>query len=330
VGSCDSVLCGWLSLDAYGILFGMQGYPTSETEFEKWFDSEDACAGYLASVRWPGGFRCPCCCGEGAWVTGRGLFRCKLCDVQTSVTAGTIFQGTRKGLKSWFRAMWNVTTRPEGVSALEIQRVLGLGSYRTAWTWMHKLRRAMVQPAQDLLAGRVVVDHAYLDGEKPQSTDPVFPGRPLIFVAAQDIRGRVGRIVLRRVPDRTASSLQSAIRRTVALDAMVLTDDSPAYQGLRLYGYRHKPVQFGLAGVRMGLLPIVARVVGDLHKWLGATLHGAVRPSHLDYYLDEFSFRFNNKRLRSPGKLFHRLLVQAVAIGPIAGGEISGGGEGAA
>jgi transposase-like protein len=193
--------------------------------------------------------------------------------------------------------------------------------------WMHKLRRAMAPPGRDLLAGTVVVDQAYLSGEKPRQMELTASGRALIFVAAQDIRGRIGRIRLCRVPDRTASSLQSTIRRMVALDAIVLTDDSRAYQGLRLYGYRHKPVQFGLTGVRMAPLPIVARVIDELHQWLVVTPHGAVRPSHLDYYLDEFSFRFNNKRLRSPGKLFHRLLLQAVAVDPIPGGEISGGGQ---
>jgi transposase-like protein len=306
----------------------MANYPSTLEEFEEMFSTEAACVEYLCKVRWPGGFVCGRCGGKQSWMMSRGLHRCSACDFQTSVTAGTIFQGTRKGLKSWFQAIWNVTTRPDGVSAMEIQRLLGLGSYHTAWTWMHKLRRAMVQPDRDMLGGTVVVDQAYLSGEKPQQAHAISASRPLIFVAAQDIRGRIGRIVLCRVADRKASSLQSTIRKTVALDAIVLTDDSPAYQGLRLYGYRHKPVQFGLTGVRMGLLPIVARVIDELRKFLAATPHGAVRASHLDYYLDEFSFRFNNKRLRSPGKLFHRLLVQAVAIDPIGGDEISGGGEG--
>ncbi|MDP6635406.1 MAG: IS1595 family transposase [Phycisphaerae bacterium] len=305
----------------------MADYPSTSEEFEEWFSSEAACQEYLYRIRWPRGFVCVRCGGDQAWATNRGLYRCSVCDTQTSVTAGTIFQGTRKGLGSWFRAIWNVTTRPDGVSALEIQRLLGLGSYRTAWTWMHKLRRAMVPPNLDPLAGTVVVDQAYLNGDKPQATDLLSDRRPLIFVAAQEIRGRVGRIVLRRTVDRSAGGLQSAIRQAVALDAIVHTDDSPAYQGLRLYGYRHKPVQFELSGVRMGPLPIVARVIGELRDWLAATPHGAVRPSHLDYYLDEFSFRFNNKRLRSPGKLFHKLLRQAVASDPVPGGQIAGGGD---
>ena len=304
----------------------MANFPSTTEEFEQWFPDEDACLEYLSSIRWPKGFVCVRCGSRQAWTTGRKLYRCSVCDTQTSVTAGTIFHRSRKGLGPWFRAIWNVTTRPDGVSALEIQRLLGLGSYRTAWTWMHKLRRAMVPDDREKLAGRVVIDQAHLSGEKAQPDDLISPGHPLIFVAAQEIRGRVGRIVLQRIPDRTAGTLQSAIRRNVALDAIVLTDDSPAYQGLRLYGYRHKPVQFGLSGVRMAPLPIVARVIDELHRWLAATPHGAVRPSHLDYYLDEFSFRFNNKRLRSPGKLFHRLLSQAVASTPVLGDEICGSG----
>jgi len=302
----------------------MADYPSTSEEFDQWFATEAACVKYLSRIRWPKGFVCLRCGSDQSWITSRGLYRCSVCDAQTSVTAGTVFQGTRKGLRSWFRVIWRLTTRPDGISALEVQRLLGLGSYRTAWTWLHKLRRAMVPEHRDLLGGTVVVDQACLSGDKPQHGEPVSPGRPLIFVAAQDIRGRIGRIALCGVPDRTASSLQSAIRQRVALDAVVLTDDSPAYQGLRLYGYRHKPVKFGMAGVRMGLLPTVARVIDELRKWLAATPHGAVRPSHLDYYLDEFTFRFNNKRLRSPGKLFHRLVVQAVAIGPVGGGEIPG------
>ncbi|MDP6047105.1 MAG: IS1595 family transposase [Phycisphaerae bacterium] len=303
----------------------MAEYPSTTEEFERRFSSEAACVEYLSRIRWPKGFVCVRCGGDKAWLTGRGLYRCGVCDTQTSVTAGTMFQGTRKGLLAWFRAIWNVTTRPEGASALEIQRLLGLGSYRTAWTWMHKLRRAMVPVEKNLLAGSVVVDQAYLSGEKPQQGAPLDPDRPLIFVAAQEIRGRIGRIVLSRVSERTAKSLQGMIRKNVALDAIVLTDDSSAYQGLRLYGYRHKPVQFGLSGVRMGPLPIVARVIGQLHDWLVFTPHGAVRQSHLDYYLDEFTFRFNNKRLRSPGKLFLRLLTQAAGGDPIMGDEIVGG-----
>ena len=139
-------------------------YPRTLTEFDAWFVSETACAEFLGRVRWPEGFRCPSCCGTDAWPTARGQLRCNRCQRQTSVTAGTIFEGTRKPLRLWFQAMWYVTNQKHGVSALGLQRILGLGSYQTAWAWLHKLRRAMVRPGRDLLGGAVEVDETYVGG----------------------------------------------------------------------------------------------------------------------------------------------------------------------
>jgi transposase-like protein len=128
-------------------------YPRTLKEFDEWFASEAACAEFVRRVRWPDGFRCPSCAETEAWTTGRGQFRCSRCQRQISPTAGTIFEGTRKPLRLWFQAMWYVTNQKHGVSALGVQRILGLGSYQTAWTWLHKLRRAMVRPGRDLLDG---------------------------------------------------------------------------------------------------------------------------------------------------------------------------------
>ena len=121
---------------------------------------------FLRRVRWPDGFRCPACGRSLAWMTARGQLRCVGCQRQTSPTAGTIFEGTRKPLRLWFQAMWYVTNQKHGVSALGVQRILGLGSYQTAWTWLHKLRRAMVRPGRDLLSGEVEVDETYLGGRE--------------------------------------------------------------------------------------------------------------------------------------------------------------------
>jgi ribosomal protein L37AE/L43A len=132
-------------------------------EFEERFSSEAACREYLVQRRWPDG-RCPRCGHDKAWRTGRSLLVCGSCGRQTSVTAGTIFQDTRKPLSMWFRAIWWVTSQKTGTSALGLKQVLGLGSYRTAWTWLHKLRRAMVRPGRDQLSGRVEVDETYYGG----------------------------------------------------------------------------------------------------------------------------------------------------------------------
>ena len=164
----------------------MEDYPRTLMEFEQRFNSEDACREYLFQLRWPDGFRCPRCQHNEAWQTERGLYHCRNCNLQTSVMAGTMFQDTRKPLRLWFRAMWYVTNQKHGVSALGLKSTLGLGSYRTAWTWLHKLRYAMVRPGRDHLAGIVEVDEAYLGGEKPGKRGRGAAGKALVVIAAQE------------------------------------------------------------------------------------------------------------------------------------------------
>lgn len=141
-----------------------ESYPNTSLEFEQHFVTEGACRQYLFQLRWPEGFSCPRCGHQKAWETNRGLYRCNHCDYQTSVTAGTIFQDTRKPLRLWFRAIWHVTGQKTGGSALGLQRVLGLKRHETTWTWLHKLRTAMVRPGRDNLSGVVEVDETYLGG----------------------------------------------------------------------------------------------------------------------------------------------------------------------
>ena len=129
----------------------MEAYPRTLRELDERFGAETACREYLEQIRWPDGFVCPHCLGRRAWRTDRNLWMCGDCGRQTSVTAGTIFQGTRIPMSVWFRAIWWVVSQKNGASALGLQRVLGLGSYRTAWTWLHKLRRAMVRPGREHL-----------------------------------------------------------------------------------------------------------------------------------------------------------------------------------
>lgn len=182
-------------------------YPATLVEFDQWLSSEEACSDFLQRVRWPEGFRCPACGASAAWRTGRGQFRCSVCQRQTSATAGTIFEGTRKPLRTWFKAMWYVTSQKHGVSALGLQRVLGLRSYQTAWTWLHKLRRAMVRPGRERLSGRVEVDETYIGGaERGVRGRETFAKSIVVMVAQADGDG-IGRIRMRRVPDVSADSL---------------------------------------------------------------------------------------------------------------------------
>jgi len=145
----------------------MEGYPKTLLEFEQRFASEEACRQYLCNLRWPDGFRCPRCQHDKAWLTRRTLYHCVHCGYETSVTAGTIFQDTRKPLQLWFRALWYVVNQKNGVSAMGLQRILGIPRYDTVWIWLHKIRTAMVRPGRDRLSGTVEVDETYIGGKRP-------------------------------------------------------------------------------------------------------------------------------------------------------------------
>ena len=231
------------------------------------------------------------------------------------MTAGTVFQDTHLPLTVWFRAIWLVTSQKTGVSALGVQRVLGLGSYKTAWAIMHKLRRAMVRPGRDRLTGIVEVDETYVGAPEEGVVGRLTLEKSLVIVAAQADGRRIGRIRMARIPDLSKDSLHGFIAQAVEPGSVVRTDGFPAYGGLA--GYRHEPVVIRRsAETASELLPRVHQVVSLLKRWLLGTLHGRFGPDYLDYYLDEFTFRFNRRTSASRGKLFYRLLQQAVQVPP--------------
>ena len=225
-------------------------------------------------------------------MTARNEYRCAGCDFQVSITAGTVFEDTRKPLRLWFRAAWHVTNQKHGVSALGLQRALGLGSYHTAWAWLHRLRRAMVRPGRDRLRGVVEVDETYIGGERPGKRGRGAAGKELVIVAAQEDGDRIGRIRLCHVPDVSTGSLLGAVQRSVEAGSVVRTDGFKQYRCLKGEGYVHRVVRQD-THVGDNLLPFAHRVASLLKRWLLGTHQGAVRGSHLDYYLDEFTFRFN-------------------------------------
>ena len=293
----------------------MEDYPRTIADFERRFPTAAACRAYLMQLRWPEGVVCPRCQGRSGWITTRGLWVCAACGYQASVTAGTIFQDSHASLTLWFRAIWWVTSQKTGASALGLQRVLGLGSYQTAWAWLHKLRRAMVRPGRDRLAGRIEVDETYLGGTEGGVRGRKTQHKALIVVAAQEDGSGIGRIRMRQVPDVSAASLQPFIAAAIAPGSVVHTDGWQGYLGLEPHGYRHEVTI--RKGAAVDLLPRVHRVVALLKRWLMGTHQGAVSHAHLDYYLDEFTFRFNRRTSRSRGKLFYRLVQQAVAVDPV-------------
>ena len=293
-------------------------YPRSVMELERMFGTEGACREYLIRLRWPEGFSCPRCSGTETWPIRAVLLQCRSCKYQASVTAGTIFQDTRTPLTVWFRAIWWVTTQKNGASALGLQRVLGLKSYETAWTWLHKFRRAMIRPGRELLSGRVEVDECYIGSPEDKLRGRGNVDKTLVVIAAQEDGKGIGRIRFRQIPDASADTLNLFIRDSVVPGSVIHTDGWKGYSSVSSLGYTHEvTVLKGKKESASELLPRVHIVISLLKRWLAGTHQGAVSHKHLDYYLDEFTFRFNRRRSKNRGKLFYRLIQQAVAIEPV-------------
>lgn len=292
----------------------MDDYPKTLSELESRFSTEAACEEYLAGLRWPDGFVCPACAGREAWRTERLLWHCSACGRQVSVTAGTVFQGTRKPLVMWFRAMWWVTSQKNGASAKGLQQILGLGSDQTAWTWLHKLRRAMVRPGRDALNGLVEVDETFVGG--PEERHGRGAEKKSLVIIAVEKRGRaLGRVRMGVIPDASAETLGGFVADGVAPGSTLRTDGWPGDGPLKERGFSHeRVVQRNNPQAPHQLLPGVHLVASLLKRWLLGTHQGAVSPEHLPYYLDEFTFRFNRRTSKARSMLFYRLLQQAVAL----------------
>ena len=282
------------------------------------FRDDAACREYIRRLRWPQGFTCPHCGEAGEpWMMAGGWLRCQACRKQTSLTAGTIFEGTRKPLRMWFLAMWFVTSQKNGVSALGLQRELGLGSYETAWTWLHKLRRAMVRPGRDLLSGTIEVDETYVGGPEQGTRGRETESKAIVAIAVEKNGRGLGRIRLQQIGDVATDSLLPFVQGAVERGAMVHTDGWRGYAGLAAAGYPHQvTVLSGGSDPAHEVMPRVHLVASLLKRWLIGTHQGGVQHQHLDYYLDEFTFRFNRRRSKARGLLFHRLAQQALAVGP--------------
>jgi transposase-like protein len=294
-------------------------------EFEQQFSTEEACREYLYQLRWPEGFICPRCGHRKAWVMQRRqLLWCSHCNLQVSVTAGTIFQDSRIPLHIWFRAMWQIISQKQGISAMGLQRILGFRRYETTWNLLHKLRFAMVRPGRDRLMGPTQVDETYIGRPRPGKRGRGAEGKTLVLIAVEDRDGRPGRIRLYKIKDASGQSLIPAVKDNIEPNSEVRTDDWQGYSQLASSDYKHTVIR-KTADVGENLLPLANLVASLLKSWLQGTHQGAPRPSHLDYYLDEFVFRFNRRTSRSRGLLFYRLVQQAVVLSPVTASDIRGG-----
>ncbi len=297
--------------------------PRDLPTFLERFGTDEDCRAYLVQARWPAGFGCTACGHDQAYSHKKRLIEeCRACGKQHSILAGTIFEQTKTGLARWFLAIYLVTASKGGISAMELQRQMGFGSYGTAWAWLHEIRRAMVVPDRKPLSERVEADETLVGGARPGKPGRGASGKTVVAGAVESRRGqlrgrRLGRLRLQAVADASASSLVGFLGRNVASPAQVATDGWSGYRGLEAAGYAHQPIplarSWGDAALR---LPAIHLVFGLAKRWLLGTHHGAVSAKHLQAYLDEYVFRFNRRTAKSIAHRFARLIEQAVLTQP--------------
>ena len=304
----------------------VEDYPKTLLEFQNRFATEAACREYLVNLRWPGGFECPQCGHQKAWPITRKRHQCANCETQSTVTSGTILHGTRKPLTMWFNLIWHIISQKYGANALGMQRALGLGSYHTAWEWLHKLRRAMVRPGRDKLSDLVEMDETLIGGEKPGKRGRGAEGKELVLIAVEDKAEQgFGRIRLRHVADASSESLTKFVEDSIETGSHVRTDGWRGYNHLESRGYHHiVEIQSSTVGTKVSLV-LADRIASLLKRWLLGTYQGAIRPNHLEYYLDEYTFRFNRRSSASRGKLFYRLIQQIMMVDCVEHDDIRGG-----
>jgi transposase-like protein len=273
------------------------GFPKTLIEFQRRFSTDEACEAYLAECRWPDGFRCPRCGHEKAWaLPARRLRECAKCGYQASTTAGTILHRTRTPLVVWFWAAYLLITDKRGLSALALQRQLGMSRYETAWMLLHKLRRATVNLNRTKLHGRIEVDEAWVGGVQVGGTGRKRVGRraALVVMAVEVGRGYPERLRAKLVPDDTAASLVGFVQEVAEVGSTVITDGWPSYLALTEAGFRHERIVEGSGADFVNPVPHLHHTIGNLKGWINGT-HKGVSRHHLAAYLDEFVFRHNRR-----------------------------------
>jgi transposase-like protein len=288
-------------------------FPKNLRQFQSEFATEDACEAYLAACRWPEGFICPRCANRRAYeLVNQRRWQCAGCRHQVSLTAGTVLHRTKIPLTQWFWAAYLMTTDKRGVSALLLQRHLGLSCYETAWMLLHKLRRAMVSVTREPLYGEVEVDDTWIGGEQAglRGSRQLKGRRAALVLVAVERRGRgSGRVRMRVIPDFKGSTIIAFLHENVSPGSTIYTDGLKSFSGLTEAGFKHiartQPLRSALRKGAPSAVPLADRAIGNLLQWLIGTYHGVSKPQ-LQVYLDEFVFRHN--RRKTPAAAFQTLL----------------------
>lgn len=316
-------------------------YPKDYADFLGWFPDDAACLDYLDWLRWPDGFSCPECSGQTGWRLNDSRWWCKDCRRRISATAGTVFHRTKTPLTVWFAAAWHMTAAKNGVSAKMLHRLMGFGSYETAWAMLHRFRRAIGYAPRTRLSGDVMMDEATIVGARAGKCERGADGAVRVAVALEQFQPRgldqseknrrrlgdnlaldqvrprqFGRCRLQVVTD--AGSLRSFLLANIEPGARIYTGGL-AFAGVVVGDeYVHRNVSSSSSGIdAQETLSEVHHVASLVKRWLQVTHQGSFGADHMQAYLDEFAFRFNHRRSRASGMLFYRLLEQSVTMHPI-------------
>ena len=292
-------------------------YPINQIEFERMFKTEQDCIDYLVAIRWSKSFECPLCGSLRSWKKSNGRYECIDCHKETTVTNGTIFHKSTKPLLVWFYAIWWMVAQKNGVSAKGLQTILGLGSYQTAWTWLHKFRRLMILSGRTKLKGTVEVDEVFVGGKVSGKRGRGAEGKSLVVVAVEVIGRKTGRARMSIISDATSENLLAFVQDNVEKGATIITDGWSSYNDLIKKGYEHEVQKSTVNEDEEEVLPGVHRIASLLKRWLLGTHQSYVNKNKLEYYLDEYVFRYNRRTSKSRGLLFLRLIEQCVATEPI-------------
>lgn len=283
-------------------------FPKTALEFEERFKTEEDCRDYWIAVRWGGRPACARCASTRVWTERGGfLFECADCGHQTSLTSGTLLEKTRKPFKMWFRAVFEISTRRTGISGKDFQRLMGFGSYKTAWSWLHKLRAAMVRSDSEPLGPFVEMDEALVGGRGG-------PNKQLVLVAAE----KGGRVRLAHADSNDAEACKRFADGEVSVAATVTTDGHAGYNDTSLGERAHDAVIQSKAEQREAdAVQTCHSTISLLKRWLLGTHAGAVRPKHLQAYLDEFAFRHNRRKTHGVARIAARLIENVATKPPL-------------
>jgi len=291
--------------------------PQNQIEFEKMFTTEQQCLDYLKELRFSEGYSCRKCKHNEYWINNRGILKCKQCRDELSITAGTIFHNSKLPLVVIFRALWWMIAQKNGVSAIGLQRVLGIGSYRTAWAWLHKFRRLMVFPGRDKLSGTVEVDETFVGGKRAGKRGRGAEGKSLVVIGVEVLEKGTGRVRMSIIPDGSKKSLGKFITDNIEKGSTLITDGWKGYKGILKKGFLHIVEDKTKTLDDEEILPNVHRIASLLKRWLLGTHQNYIGKQYLSYYLDEYTFRHNRRKSNSRGLLFLRLIDQGVTHEPV-------------